>query len=89
MPAYLKAILEQLIVKVTAGMAGAQAFAVAWLMRLGGQFLWDNYQVLQKKFERWREQSAAKKKYDEVMKNPEASPEERDKAYEEYINSGN
>ena len=57
------------------------------LMLIGSELLQWLEEVI-KNGKRKAIQGAAKKEYDKVLAKPEATPEERAKAYENYINAG-
>lgn len=58
------------------------------VLLLLGQAIWRWLEEAAKNKKRKVEQLQAKKEYDAVLAKPQASPEERAKAYEKYINSG-
>lgn len=58
------------------------------ILLLLGQAIWHWLESYAKNKKRTVEQLEAKKQYDAVLAKPQASPEERAKAYERYINSG-
>jgi CRISPR/Cas system-associated protein Cas7 (RAMP superfamily) len=58
------------------------------MLLLLGQALWHWLEKYAKDKKRKTEQLEAKKDYDAVLAKPQATPEERAKAYERYINSG-
>ena len=58
------------------------------VLLLLGQAIWHWLEKQAKDLKRKTEQLEAKKEYDTTMAKPQATPEERAKAYEKYINSG-
>lgn len=49
---------------------------------------WHNFLAARYKKKRDKAQAEAKPKFDEVMNNPESTPDQKGKAYEDYHNSG-
>jgi len=60
---------------------------LGYALQYGGQLLLEAILNLIKKFKREKEQEAAKEKLEEVVKDPNSKPEDRARAYEDYINS--
>lgn len=58
------------------------------LLLLIGKGIWVWAETTAKNMRRKTEQLEAKKEFDTTMAKPQATPEERAKAYEKYINSG-
>ena len=84
MPQWIVALIMKFAVKL----GGIQGWVVSKLLSFGGDILVEWYHDLMKKKSRESEQDKKLEEMNQVIKKPESTPEERAKAYEDYINSG-
>lgn len=87
-PAPWKIVIDQLIAAALKNMGSFKSWFVKKFLLAGAQYLYDFFSNLFFNAERKRKQEEAQKKYDEVMKKPDATDDEKGKAYEDLINSG-
>ena len=61
---------------------------ISLALQYGGQILVDFVKDILKKLKREKEQQAALEKFEEVQQKPDATIDEKGKAYEQMVNSG-
>lgn len=87
MPAVIKEFLLKQLSNL--GLSGLGGWFAKKILMYGGQAIYDFVLDLIRKFKRSSLQKEAMKKYEEVIQKPDASLEEKAKAYADLINSGN
>lgn len=87
MAAIFKALYDAFTVSVLTNMGGIRSWLAKMALKYGGQYLYDILLKWEKDLARAKAQEEEKKKFEEVIKKPNSSVEERAKAYEDYINS--
>ncbi len=78
-------MLKKIIVSLVFGFKDK---IISLALQYGGQILVDFVKDILKKLKREKEQEAALEKFEEVQKKPDATIDEKGKAYENLINSG-
>lgn len=80
----LKKLFVSLLLKTQGGLSKLGAY----LMNKVLMAAWDYIQKLIKNEKRKKEQEAAQEKFDEVVKNPSSTIQDKAQAYEDMINAG-
>ena len=89
MAAFFNQLWSKLTGMILPKLGGIGGFVASKILNYGGQWLYSLLENMVKNMQRNAAQDKAKKNYDAVDKNPDLKVEDRAKAYEDYINSGN
>lgn len=84
-----KLLWAKVIIALTTNMTGLYGWLAQKALKYGGQVLLDLLEKAWNVFQRNQKQEVAKKEMDKVNADPTKKVEDRAKAYEDYLNSGN
>lgn len=90
LPAQYKPILDAIVGMIlkAAKLGGFWSWIGGYVLKYGGQQVYDAFMTWMHDFTRTKEQQAAKAEVEKVVQDPNSTAEQRGQAYEKYFNSG-